>query len=105
MDNPVIDRLQAEPALAWKVAVNVSGADPESAPAKQAAEAVRYFRVDGSFAGGNCKCRPVSSVSIVKNEHCKKTCRTSGPVTVRLEMIRYGKIKLSTGCNVGILAI
>jgi hypothetical protein len=41
MDNPVIDCLQAEPALAWKLAVSVSGADPASAPAKQAAETVR----------------------------------------------------------------
>jgi len=41
MEPHLIDSLQAEPALAWKMAVSVSGADPASAPAKQAAQAVR----------------------------------------------------------------
>ena len=36
-----LSALQAEPALAWKVAVNVSGADPNSSAAIRAAETVR----------------------------------------------------------------
>lgn len=39
--NDVLSQLQAEPALAWKVAVNVLGADPQSAAAARAAQTVR----------------------------------------------------------------
>ncbi len=37
----MLSELQAEPALAWKVAVNVRGADPKSAEARRASETVR----------------------------------------------------------------
>lgn len=37
----MLSELQAEPALAWKVAVNVLGADPKSAEARRASETAR----------------------------------------------------------------
>jgi hypothetical protein len=39
--NTVIERLGSEPALAWKLAVNVQGQAPDSLPARKAAETVR----------------------------------------------------------------
>lgn len=39
--NETIERLRAEPALAWKVTVGVLGADEESAPARRARAEVR----------------------------------------------------------------
>jgi hypothetical protein len=39
--NPVLDQLDAQPALAWKVAVNVRGLDPASPEAVQAALVTR----------------------------------------------------------------
>lgn len=41
MSQPV-DQLNSEPALAWKVAVNVLGAEPDSTKARKAAETTRH---------------------------------------------------------------
>ena len=39
--NKLVEQLLSEPALAWKAAVNVIGAEPESAEARRAAAEVR----------------------------------------------------------------
>ena len=39
--NPLVEQLSSEPALAWKIAVNVLGQEPDSHAAKKAAETVR----------------------------------------------------------------
>jgi len=50
--NELIERLESEPALAWKLSVNILGAPPDSTAARQAAESTRSSALVGSLLAG-----------------------------------------------------
>ena len=50
--NELMEQLKSEPALAWKVTVNVLGAPPDSAAARQAAESTRNSALVGALLAG-----------------------------------------------------
>jgi hypothetical protein len=50
--NELMEQLKSEPALAWKLGVNVLGLRPDSAGARQAAEATRNSALVGTLLAG-----------------------------------------------------
>jgi hypothetical protein len=50
--NELIEQLKSEPALAWKVTVNILGAQPDSPAARQAAETTRNSPVVSAILAG-----------------------------------------------------
>ena len=53
--NTLLDQLRLEPALAWKVTVNLLGHAPDSAEAKWAAEVTRHSSPKTSQVSETCE--------------------------------------------------